>query len=491
MNRLRYFLTNCGFRLPGEAQRIDRIMTTFSQCYWEDNAGDYVRCPFHNPDTIFLLSFAIIMLNTDLHKTSSFITSSNLKGKQRKRKKMTKLEFQNNLIGIDHSETFSREFLSDIYDSIASYPIVIYHPMRNMNDFSDKNDDNTNTFSDMITFLLNSVKSSQELLRGLSVHEHPYLTIRPHHMKRRNKTKSLTYNLVRMMFSSTWHHFHGVINTVIDSAHLEPKGMIHCLALLKYSLCLTICLDLTIERNAFITQLVRIKLYRENRGLVGKDNNEYDNLTMSSMLSRSIQTTDRIRDHLEFKNDAWFKQLEQAVDSHSEAAKVTALDAVDDMFHKVQGSMKVDSKLKKEMYKIIARIRNGQVLLNDPTRHFVKEGILAKKCNRTGRITKYTFFLFSDILVYAHKSTHGNYIMHEELPLHLLKIDDPWTVMNISNGHSLKQKRSFRIIHPKKSFFVIALNPKLKDEWITIITSAVALEVKRRAHIDDSKEKCL
>jgi len=203
--------------------------------------------------------------------------------------------------------------------------------MRSTNDFSDKNEVNTNTFSNMITFLLNSVKSSQELLRGLSVHEHPYLTIRNHHMKRRNKTKSLTYNLVRMLFSSTWHPFHYFINTVIDSALLQPKGMIHCLALLKYSLCLTICLDLTMERNVFTTQLLRIKLYRENRGLVGKDDNDNDILTIPSLLSRSIQTTDKIHDHLELKNDAWFKWLEQDVDSHSEAAKVTALDAVDDV----------------------------------------------------------------------------------------------------------------------------------------------------------------
>lgn len=33
---LRHFLTNCGFRLPGEAQKIDRIISTFAQCYWED-----------------------------------------------------------------------------------------------------------------------------------------------------------------------------------------------------------------------------------------------------------------------------------------------------------------------------------------------------------------------------------------------------------------------------------------------------------------------
>ncbi|KAL7550350.1 hypothetical protein ACHAWF_013593 [Thalassiosira exigua] len=57
---LRHFLTNCGFRLPGEAQKIDRIISTFSQCYWEDNAGDLQKCPFQDQDMVFLVSFAIM-----------------------------------------------------------------------------------------------------------------------------------------------------------------------------------------------------------------------------------------------------------------------------------------------------------------------------------------------------------------------------------------------------------------------------------------------
>ncbi|UYV77459.1 CYTH1 [Cordylochernes scorpioides] len=57
---LRQFLG--GFRLPGEAQKIDRIMEIFSQCYCRLNPGT-----FCNNDTCYVLSFAIIMLNTSLH----------------------------------------------------------------------------------------------------------------------------------------------------------------------------------------------------------------------------------------------------------------------------------------------------------------------------------------------------------------------------------------------------------------------------------------
>lgn len=192
-----------------------------------------------------------------------------------------------------------------------------------------------------------------------------------------------------------------------------------------------------------------------------------------------------MRDHLDCKSDVLFRRLEQAAGLLSETDKLTALDAVDQMFHKLHVSLKVDSKLKKEMDKIADQIRNGHVLLNDPTRYFVKEGILAKKCNRTGRIVKYNFFLFSDTLMYSHKSTIGDYIIHEELPLHLMKIDDPDTTVNISNSSGHKQKRSFHIIHPKKSFIVFALDPSMKDEWVTAITSSVEREVKRREQNDN------
>ena len=51
-----------GFRLPGEAQKIDRIMEKFAEKYCEDNPN-----AFPIADAAYLLAFAIIMLNTDAH----------------------------------------------------------------------------------------------------------------------------------------------------------------------------------------------------------------------------------------------------------------------------------------------------------------------------------------------------------------------------------------------------------------------------------------
>uniref|UniRef100_A0A3B3RBC3 Cytohesin 2 n=1 Tax=Paramormyrops kingsleyae TaxID=1676925 RepID=A0A3B3RBC3_9TELE len=57
---LRQFLWS--FRLPGEAQKIDRMMEAFAQRYCHCNPG-----VFQSTDTCYVLSFSIIMLNTSLH----------------------------------------------------------------------------------------------------------------------------------------------------------------------------------------------------------------------------------------------------------------------------------------------------------------------------------------------------------------------------------------------------------------------------------------
>ncbi|KAI7749928.1 hypothetical protein M8C21_024878, partial [Ambrosia artemisiifolia] len=69
---IRVFLR--GFRLPGEAQKIDRIMEKFAERYCKCNPK-----VFTSADTAYVLAYSVIMLNTDAHnamvknKVSSFI----------------------------------------------------------------------------------------------------------------------------------------------------------------------------------------------------------------------------------------------------------------------------------------------------------------------------------------------------------------------------------------------------------------------------------
>ena len=51
--------------LPGEAQKIDRMMEAFASWYCENNSGK-----FSHEDTCYVLAFSTIMLNTALHNPS-------------------------------------------------------------------------------------------------------------------------------------------------------------------------------------------------------------------------------------------------------------------------------------------------------------------------------------------------------------------------------------------------------------------------------------
>lgn len=50
------------FRLPGEAQKIDRIVNCFGRHYYSANPGVVA-----NADAAYVLAYSVIMLNTDLH----------------------------------------------------------------------------------------------------------------------------------------------------------------------------------------------------------------------------------------------------------------------------------------------------------------------------------------------------------------------------------------------------------------------------------------
>ncbi|KAL1955236.1 hypothetical protein VTO42DRAFT_8895 [Malbranchea cinnamomea] len=106
VDALRQFL-QC-FRLPGEGQKIDRFMLKFAERYLTGNPN-----AFATADAAYVLAYSVIMLNTDLH-------SSRIKGRR-----MTKEDFIRNNRGINDNKDLPDEYLSSIYDEIASNEIVL------------------------------------------------------------------------------------------------------------------------------------------------------------------------------------------------------------------------------------------------------------------------------------------------------------------------------------------------------------------------------
>lgn len=98
------------FRLPGESQLIERIVTEFSDQYYEKAQPEDIA----NKDAIYILCYAIIMLNTDQH-------NPNLKSAKR----MTIEDFGKNLRGVNDSKDFDPDFLKAIFDSIKTREIIL------------------------------------------------------------------------------------------------------------------------------------------------------------------------------------------------------------------------------------------------------------------------------------------------------------------------------------------------------------------------------
>jgi hypothetical protein len=104
---IRYFLA--GFRLPGEAQKIDRMMEKFAERFCLQNPD-----VFPSADTAFVLAFSIIMLNTDLHNPA--IADD---------RRMTKAIFRRQVEGIANGGNLPDEYLDGIFDRIKKKPIAL------------------------------------------------------------------------------------------------------------------------------------------------------------------------------------------------------------------------------------------------------------------------------------------------------------------------------------------------------------------------------
>lgn len=98
------------FRLPGEAQQIDRIMEAFATAYY--GAIGRASGQYASADAVYVLAFSTVMLNTDLYN----------KGVQHR---MTQEEFVRNNRGINDGADFAPELLQAIYRAIAAREFLL------------------------------------------------------------------------------------------------------------------------------------------------------------------------------------------------------------------------------------------------------------------------------------------------------------------------------------------------------------------------------
>ncbi|XP_062203528.1 ARF guanine-nucleotide exchange factor GNL2 [Phragmites australis] len=97
------------FRLPGESQKIQRILEAFSERFFEQQTTGV----FATKDAAFILCYSLIMLNTDLHNPQV-------------KKKMTEEDFIRNNRAINDRKDLPREYLSELFHSISTNAITVF-----------------------------------------------------------------------------------------------------------------------------------------------------------------------------------------------------------------------------------------------------------------------------------------------------------------------------------------------------------------------------
>lgn len=97
-----------GFRLPGEGQKVDRIMEKFGEKYVTDNPGR-----FASAESVYLLSYATIMAHTSIHNPEA------------KKNAMTLADYKKVTTKIDGGKDLPVEFIENIYNTIEREPFTL------------------------------------------------------------------------------------------------------------------------------------------------------------------------------------------------------------------------------------------------------------------------------------------------------------------------------------------------------------------------------
>ncbi|XP_028198675.1 brefeldin A-inhibited guanine nucleotide-exchange protein 1-like isoform X1 [Glycine soja] len=234
---IRFFLQ--GFRLPGEAQKIDRIMEKFAERYCKCNPSS-----FSSADTAYVLAYSVIMLNTDAHNNMV-------------KDKMTKADFVRNNRGIDDGKDLPEEYLGALYDQIVKNEIKMNA------DSSAPQNKQANSFNRLLGLegILNLVnwKQSEEKAVGANG-----LLIR--HIQEQFKTNSRksesVYHVVtdvailRFMVEVCWGPMLAAFSVTLDQSD-DRVATSQCLQGFRHAVHVTAVMGMQTQRDAFVTSVAK------------------------------------------------------------------------------------------------------------------------------------------------------------------------------------------------------------------------------------------
>ncbi|CAN1305062.1 Brefeldin A-inhibited guanine nucleotide-exchange protein 1 [Linum perenne] len=227
-----------GFRLPGEAQKIDRIMEKFAERYCKCNPNS-----FTSADTAYVLAYSVIMLNTDAHNNMV-------------KDKMSKADFIRNNRGIDDGKDLPEEYLSTIYDQIVKNEIK-------MNADSVPQTKQANSFNKLLGLdgILNLVTWKQAEEKPLGANGLLIRHIQEQFRAKAGKAESVYHvvtdaAILRFMVEVCWGPMLAAFSMTLDQSD-DKLATSQCLQGFRYAVHVTAVMGMQTQRDAFVTSIAK------------------------------------------------------------------------------------------------------------------------------------------------------------------------------------------------------------------------------------------
>lgn len=234
---IRFFLR--GFRLPGEAQKIDRIMEKFAERYCKCNPTSFSRA-----DTAYVLAYSVIMLNTDAHNSMV-------------KDKMTKADFIRNNRGIDDGKDLPEEHLGALYDQIVRNEIKMNA------DSSAPQNKQTNGFNKLLGLdgILNLVSWKQAEEKPLGANGDLIKHIQEQFKAKSGKSECVYYTvtdlaILRFMVEVCWGPMLAAFSVTLDQSD-DKAATSQCLLGFRYAVHVTAVMGMQTQRDAFVTTVAK------------------------------------------------------------------------------------------------------------------------------------------------------------------------------------------------------------------------------------------
>ncbi|XP_011625421.1 brefeldin A-inhibited guanine nucleotide-exchange protein 1 [Amborella trichopoda] len=234
---IRFFLQ--GFRLPGEAQKIDRIMEKFAERYCKCNPNS-----FTSADTAYVLAYSVIMLNTDAHNNMV-------------KNKMSKADFIRNNRGIDDGKDLPEEYLGSLYDNIVKNEIKM-----NADTVAPQNKQ-ANSVNKLLGLdsILNLVTWKQVEEKPLGTSDTLLRHIQEQFKAKAGKSECVYYAvtdvaILRFMVEVCWAPMMVAFSVTLDQSD-DKIVTFQCLQGFRHAVHVTAVMSMQTQRDAFVTSVAK------------------------------------------------------------------------------------------------------------------------------------------------------------------------------------------------------------------------------------------